>query len=198
MKTTMLMFIMLVAATLAACHQSSDAGTGGGDTDTDTDTDSDADTDTDSDVDTDTDSDTDTGIDTSTEPILDLEVSCDIDMLEAEGEVDPPSNNLYAVIECSFENTGTETIYLSSAFLGDLRSHPDDELLDSELYVSNTYWDGSVHPDTIETNTYARSSAGGYISGLASDFYVIVVIVVDENSHTLVVTTEPAELGWGA
>jgi len=193
-----LLVTLLMIAALAGCHKVSDSGSGGGDTDVDSDTDTDVDSDTDSDADTDSDTDSDTGLDTSTEPILDLEVECAIDMLEVEGEVDPPSSNLYAVFECTFENTGSETIYLSSTFLGDLRSHPDDELIDSHVYLSETYWDGSILPDAIETNTYKRSSDGGYVSGLASDFYVIVVTVVDENGHTLIVTTEPAELGWGA
>jgi hypothetical protein len=190
---------LLLFAALAGCHKVSDSGNGATDSDVDSDTDTDVDTDTDSDTDGDTDSDTDsdTGLDTSTEPILNLEVECGIDMLEAEGEVDPPDNNLYAVIECTFENTGSETIYLSGTFLGDLRSHPDDELIDTSLYESNSYWDGSVLPDTIETNTYVRSS-DGYVSGLASELYVIVVTVIDENGHTLEFTTEPAMIGWGA
>jgi hypothetical protein len=195
MKLITLISILLAAAVLSGCNEGADTGSG----DADTDSDSDSDTDTDSDTDSDTDTDTDTDIETSTEPIVDLEVSCEIDMLNVEGEMDPPENNLSATIECTFENLGTDTIYLSSTFLGDLRSHPADELVDSEFYQSDTYWDGSVTPEMIETNTYARSSDGAYVSGMgSSDLFVIVVTVIDENGHTLEVTTEPAEAGWGA
>jgi len=201
MKPLLVMAVLLALPPLTGCHSASDTGSGEGDTDTDsdsdTDTDTDSDTDTDGDSDTDTDSDTD--VDTSTEPILDLEVTCEIETLDVEGEVDPPENNVSAVISCTFDNVGSGTIYLSSTFLGEIRSHPDDELMDSEVYVSDTYWDGSVLPDLIETNTYVRSPDGDYVSGMGgSDLFVIVVTVVDEFGHTLEVTTDPVEPGWGA
>jgi hypothetical protein len=113
--------------------------------------------------------------------------------------MDPPENNLWAVVTCTFENVGSEMIDLEETFLGDLRSDPDDELLDSELYLSESYWDGAVWPDATVLNSYTRSSGGAYVSGMGgSDFFVIVVTVIDEDGHTLEVTTPPAEAGWGA
>lgn len=196
MKPISSVFVALaVSMALAGCNKG--AGTGNGDVDTDADTDSDTDTDTDSDTDSDTDTDTD--IDTTTDPIADLEVTCEIEQLDVEGEVDPPENNVSAVVWCSFENVGSVTIDLADAFPGDLKSHPAEELLDSEIYLSETYWDGTILPEETASNTYARSEDGAHVGNMySSDLFVIVLTIVDENGHTLEVTTPPAEAGWGA